>query len=451
MKRILSILICLMLLMSFSAAESIKQPQDNYDDAEKLLTAIQSGDEENALSMMTEELAAGLKAQIGTMWAQLEMQLGAFEKEGDRRAFSEDKYAVVEIALNFKGLSVIYRSIFDENSKVAGLYFTPGVIEKEESALPSGIIEHTVTVGASAQYPLEGTLTLPEKEIIAGIVLVQGSGPSDRDETFLANYPFRDLAQGLAHRGIATLRYDKRTFTHGQQMASSPDFVTLTVDEETADDAAASADLLKALPEMAGKKIFLLGHSLGGMLASYIGTKTDSLSGYILMAGSPRKLWELIADQNALVAAELSEADADAAAQMVAQELVKAKNLTALSDDETLKPENAVFGMDAWYLRHLERIDAAALHLGDGKPLLVLQGENDRQVMKEDFILWQQKLAEHPDAQFILYPELNHLFGDYDGETPPYLQMMGVEYSQRTPVADIVIADIAAWVVERAE
>jgi hypothetical protein len=223
-------------------------------------------------------------------------------------------------------------------------------------------------------------------------------------------------------------------------MASSPDFITLTVDEETADDAAASADLLKALPEMAGKKIFLLGHSLGGMLASYIGTKTDSLSGYILMAGSPRKLWELIADQNALVAAELSEADADAAAQMVAQELVKAKNLTALSDDETLKPENAVF-----------RIDAAALHLGDGKPLLVLQGENDRQVMKEDFILWQQKLAEHPDAQFILYPELNHLFGDYDGETPPYLQMMGVEYSQRTPVADIVIADIAAWVVERAE
>ena len=451
MKRILSILACLILFVSGAASEKVKQPEEYLGDAAALLEAIKSGEEDTALSMMTDELATALKGQIGKMWAQLEMQLGAFEKEGEHRAYRQDEFAVVEIALKFKSISLIFRTSFSESGKAAGIFFTPGVIEKEAAALPSGTIERTVTATAVEKYPLEGTLTLPEGDIAAGIVLVQGSGPSDRDETILANHPFLDLAQGLAKKGIATFRFDKRTFVFGQQMAASPDYAKLTVDEETADDAAAAADLLKAQPEMAGKKVFLLGHSLGGMLASYIGTKTDAVSGYILMAGSPRKLWELIADQNALVAKELPEANAAAATQMVAQDVAKAAALKSLSDDDALKPENTVFGISAWYLRHLERIEAAALHMQDRKPVLVLQGEDDRQVMKDDYLAWQQKLAEHPDAKFILYPQLNHLFGDYEGETPPFMQLMGVEYAQRTPVAEKVIEDIAAWVAEKAE
>ena len=459
MRRLL--IIALGFLMALSQGASASQEDSGealHAHSLQLLEYLQAGDEEAALMMMDDAMKSAMAGQVEALWAQLATAGGEFLETGAWRASREDGYGILEMTLVFSNLRLIQRTVFDGEAKVAGLFFSPGEVQKEapaEEALPPGVLEEAIVVDTGEGYPLEGCLTLPEDgEVTAGLVLVHGSGPANRDEAIQANKPFRDLAWGLAQQGIAVLRYDKRTLVYGREIAQSPGYPRLTVDGETALDAAAAAQLLKAHPELAGRKVFLLGHSLGGMLTAYINTLGAGADGYINLAGSPRKLWELSAGQNMLLARESLAAgqisSLDTILNQVEAEMDKARRLLSLSDAEALAPGAAAFGMSAWYLRHLEGIDAPALHLSDGLPVLILQGGQDRQVFSEDFEAWQTALAGHPDASFILYPYLNPLFGRFEGETLPFSQL-ALEYSQRTPIPREVLDDIAAWILQRAQ
>ena len=68
-----------------------------------------------------------------------------------------------------------------------------------------------------------------------------------------------------------------------------------------------------------------------------------------------------------------------------------------------------------------------------------------------DYNLWQEQLKDHPDATFIAYPGLNHLFGAYQGEPVPFSQLVSVEYAQRTPIPEQVMNNIAGWIDSHAE
>ena len=156
------------------------------------------------------------------------------------------------------------------------------------------ICERT-TVGAGTEYPLNGMLTFPDSlsKPVPAVVLVHGSGPSDMDETVMKLTPFKDLAQGLAERGIASLRYDKRSFAHARKMAKAD----VTVKEETIDDALLAADVLKNEPHINRDRVFLLGHSMGAMLAPRIDAEGADVKGLILMAGTPYRLEEVVLRQ----------------------------------------------------------------------------------------------------------------------------------------------------------
>lgn len=310
---------------------------------------------------------------------------------------------------------------------------------------PDGITETSVTVDAGEGYPLEGMLTMPKDgSPVAALVFVHGSGPSDKNETIGANTPFRDFAYSLAQKGIAVLRYDKRTYTHGETIVENGG--TVTIDEEVATDALAAIKLLKSWNGIDKDKVYLLGHSMGGGLLSYINSMGANCAGYIIIAGTPCNLWELSAEQNLLLADEFKQSGdlgkSEEIRSMVEQESEKANRIAELNSKET------VFGIPVDYLREFEKIDTIALHLNDGLPTLVLQGEKDRQVTMTDFTLWQVGLLEHPNAKFISYPTLNHLFGAYTGDPVPFSQMVSVEYAQRTPVSDDVINDIADWITK---
>ncbi|KLU58747.1 hypothetical protein CEB3_c47640 [Peptococcaceae bacterium CEB3] len=77
-----------------------------------------------------------------------------------------------------------------------------------------------IIVGGGMKYPLNGILSLPDNccSKVPAVVLVHGSGPADMDESIGANKPFRDIAEALSAKGIAVLRYDKRTKIYGKQM-----------------------------------------------------------------------------------------------------------------------------------------------------------------------------------------------------------------------------------------
>ena len=448
--RLMCLLLCLCLAGGNALAEARLDPEREavlLDSAGTLIRFIREGDEEAALGMMDDTMRNALAGQIGTMWTQLAALGGEFKGTGEAQLLSQDGFDVVLLEVQFSNLTLIQRTVFDGQGKVAGLFFGPGSLTpqvpevNDEEELKQEI---ALTVDAGEGYPLDALLTLPQGEVKAGIVLVQGSGPSDKDESIGGNAPFRDLARGLAVQGIATLRYDKRSYDHGKKMTEADGYPLMTVDEETVNDAAAALSLLRERPELAGKPVWLLGHSLGAILASYIGSKAGAPDGYILLAGSPRKLWEVSLEQNLAIAgayeAAGDTAGAKAVRDIVAAQQEKANAMDSLADDDT------VFGLPVPYQRHLQGIDAAALHLMDQKPVLVLQGERDKQVSMDDFILWQEKLKDHPAAEFISYPALNHLFGDYQGE-PVTLMNIAAEYAARTPVDEQVILDIAGFVL----
>lgn len=448
--RLMCLLLCLCLAGGRGLAEGTPDSEREATLRERagtLLGFIREGDEEAALFMMDDTMRNALAGQINTMWTQLAALGGEYEGMGEAQLLSQDGLDVVLVELRFKSLTLIQRTVFNGEGKVAGLFFAPGSLAPQAPEIKDEdkrAEETALTVDAGEGYPLDALLTLPDGEVKAGIVLVQGSGPSDKDESVGANAPFRDLAYGLAAQGIATLRYDKRSYVHGKKMTESDRYPLMTVDDETVNDAVAALRLLRERPELAGRPIWLLGHSLGAMLASYIGSKAGAPDGYILLAGSPRTLWEISMEQNLSIAHEYEAAgdaaSAEAVRGIVAGEQKKAETMDSLADDDT------VFGLPVPYQRHLVGIDAAALHLLDKKPVLVLQGERDKQVSMDDFRLWQEKLKDHPAAEFISYPLLNHLFGEYQGE-PVTLMNIVAEYAARTPVDGQVMEDIAAFML----
>jgi dipeptidyl aminopeptidase/acylaminoacyl peptidase len=131
------------------------------------------------------------------------------------------------------------------------------------------MFEEKIIIGENTKHPLNGILTLPDKinNPVPAIVLVHGSGPSNMDEKVGKLTPFKDLADGLANRGIAVIRYDKRTYAHKKQFINKPD---ISVKEETIEDAILATELLRNDSRIDSDKIFIVGHSMGGMYLLYI-------------------------------------------------------------------------------------------------------------------------------------------------------------------------------------
>jgi len=157
---------------------------------------------------------------------------------------------------------------------------------------PSDFRSSEISIG-KAPFVLGGTLTVPVGPgPFPGVVLVHGSGPHDRDETIGANKVFKDLAEGLASRGIEVLRYDKRTFVYGAKLGDS-----ISVDDEVMMDAAAAVTALRARPEIDATHIFVIGHSMGALLAPEIGIRSAPVAGIALLAPPGRPPWDIVLSQ----------------------------------------------------------------------------------------------------------------------------------------------------------
>jgi dipeptidyl aminopeptidase/acylaminoacyl peptidase len=245
-------------------------------------------------------------------------------------------------------------------------------------------------------------------------VLVHGSGPNDRDETLGPNKPFRDLAWGLADRGIAVLRYEKRTRQYAGKMAGNRN---LTVREETTEDAILAAALLRSHGRIDPKRIFVLGHSLGGTLAPRIAAEDRSLAGLIILAGATRPFVDVAREQLAYLAS-LAPGTID-----------PDEGLTRLRRSA---PEAYWRDLDAYRPAQT----AAALTI----PMLILQGERDYQVTLADLKGWRDALGGRANVMIKSYPTLNHLFLPGEGKsTPP-------EYERAGHIPEFVLDEIADWI-----
>ena len=301
--------------------------------------------------------------------------------------------------------------------------------------------ERRATVGAG-HWQLDGMMTIPEGTgPFAAAVLVHGSGPQDQDETIGPNKPFKDIAWGLASRGIVVLRYNKRTLQYAKDMKAS--LAGLTVNEETVEDAQAAVALLLKQPEVDPGRVFVLGHSLGGMLAPRIAQGDEHVAGLIIMGGTTRPIEKVIVLQLKYLAglhgkASPAEEEQIAAAERAVKE-IESSTLTAGATVNVLGS-----AMPGSYFLDLRDYHAPEVARQLNRPVLILQADRDYQVTMEDFDGWKKTLTGAPRVTFKLYPGLFHLF--MPSATPGAGLGSPADYEKPGHVSEAVIRDIASWV-----
>jgi len=325
-----------------------------------------------------------------------------------------------------------------ENGAISGLVtdkYTGNMEETEQSDFAE--IELSVPVPA-LNGSLPGTLTLPAGDgPFPAVILVHGSGPNNKNEAVGNVKPFRDLAEGLAAKGIAVFRYDKRTFVYGTEMAS--DYNT-TLIEETVEDAARAVQIVSEQEKIDSSGIFVLGQSLGATAVPAIAEQMEhedaKAAGFILMAPAARPLDELMREQYDFLYSlmpEISEEQQEEKDSFFA-ELDKLKDLDELPEDVQIA------GAYVPYWRWMGSYDVLGEAEKIEEPCLLLQGEEDYQVTMEDYNLWREAVGDKQNWKLISYPGLVHAF------IPGEKTEGAAVYMKEGHVDSQVISDIAEFV-----
>jgi len=404
--------------------------------AQELLQLLVDGKFDEFVGAGTETMRAAFSAdQARQAWLTQLVQLGTFQSIESSDVTPGDKFASVRLVCRFSKGRLTMRIVLDGQNRLSGLWFDAVEPDWEPPTYVDArsFREEEVTVSAG-QFPLPGTLTLPNQPgRHPAVVLVHGSGPNDRDETVGANKPFRDLAWGLASRGVAVLRYEKRTRAH-PHACKVEDW---TIENETIEDARAALALLRQRSDVDAKRVFMLGHSLGGWAAPLIAQREEQLAGVMMLAASARSILDLLEEQTDYTVSLAGAALTEEQRQQVGALKEAVAAIRAGKTDTVKEP---IMGVPAVYWERLHRIDplpvAAELQL----PMLIAQGGRDYQVTGADYKLWKDRLRDHKHVTLKWYTSLNHLFVNGFGKSTPG------EYLNPGHVAEEVVNDLAEWI-----
>jgi uncharacterized protein len=316
-------------------------------------------------------------------------------------------------------------------SRVDGAHVTAVAVEPPDYSAPDNApysAEHVV-VTTPAGHTLAGTLTRPHGTApVPAVVTITGSGPQDRDQalSMVPGYrPFRQIADTLARRGIAVLRLDDRGFggsTGNFAAATSADF---------ADDVHAALAWLRSREDIDGARLGLVGHSEGGLIAPLVAATDTTLAAIVLIAG-PAYTGRRIITYQQRYAIEQSPA------------IPPASRDSALAAAQRQLEENSA--QQPWLRFFLDYDPLPTARRVRHTPVLVLQGETDRQVTMDQAAELADafRAALNPDVSVKLFPDVNHLLlRDPDGSPAAYVALR-----DRNVVPEVLGA-LADWLAKR--
>jgi alpha-beta hydrolase superfamily lysophospholipase len=374
-------------------------------------------------------------SRLESAWNEATDGAGGFVRFGDRHGAKKGRLDVVWLSCDFQKGTIIVTVELDASARVAHLWFGP--LEATWIAPPyadsRAISERDLEVGPAPK--LAATLTVPKGATRSPVaVLVHGSGPSDRDESNGGNKIFKDIAWGLASRGVAVLRYEKRTHEYPGSLPKAA-----TYEEEVERDARAILREAAALPEVDPSKVFVVGHSLGAALAPRIASGASGVAGVVLLAGPTRRVDDLLAYQIDYLgrARGLSSRVIQASIQREMEIYEEARKPGPPEEEFVLLGAS----LSRAYLVGELSYDAARAAAELGLPMLVLQGSRDYQVTAAaDFAGYRRALAGKPNVVMKLYPGLNHHLVFGTGPSVPD------EYKKPGHVDAELISDVANWI-----
>ena len=443
MKSMLAALLAVALIVCTGASAAEQEPRklETAADADEWI-AVFLGEHPEELEgawAMSPQMAAAA-AQMGGI-AGMAKQLAGLGTPVEIGAAREGElmgYKAYYIPCAFQAMQVDLILLVQDGA-VAGLStgaYSGGAEEKTESDAYDSI-ELALPVPA-LNGRLSGILTVPKGEgPFPVVILLQGSGASDKDETIGNLKPFRDLAEGLAGHGVAVYRFDKRTYAYGPQMATQKQ---VTLKDEYIEDAVNAVQLVAKQDRIDPDRIFVLGHSLGGNAVPAIARELKQAPvkacGFIMMAASPRPLDVLMREQYDYLYSLMPEVTEE---QQAEKDALFA-DLDRLQDPGSLTEDDRIAGVFYPYWKWLAEYDILQAAGEITEPVLLLQGEEDYQVTTTDFGMWREAFGEKENWRMISYPGLTHVF------MPGEKAEGAAAYTHEGKVDAGVIGDIAGFV-----
>ncbi|MEM1257273.1 MAG: alpha/beta fold hydrolase [Bacteroidota bacterium] len=319
-----------------------------------------------------------------------------------------------------------------------------------------------------ANVTLAGTLTLPKNgESFPAVILISGSGPQNRDEELLGHKPFLVISDYLTRQGIAVLRFDDRGFG-----ASTGDFEKAT-SEDFSTDVESALSFLKARKEINNAKIGLAGHSVGGIIAPMVASRSKDVDFIVLLAGTGIRGDQLLMLQGELIESAMgkSEEEIKKSSGIRKRELEIALNSedpqtlkrdikeylnTAITDNgDSIVPEGMsveqfiatqVNQISTPWMMYFIKYNPVSVLEKVSCPVLAVNGEKDLQVPpKENLTAIENALKKggNTDVTVMEFPGLNHLFQECETGSP-------TEYGEiEQTFSPLALEAISDWILNQ--
>ena len=420
MNRILicSFITLIIILFTYTAKVSASETKSSAKTvALQVVLNLIKGDYTAVTKQFDNELAKAISTeQLKNSWEGIIDIAGKYYDIVYVESYLQDGRYICKVTTQHKLRGIESKIVYNKNMQISELLFTD--IENK-----SDLSENEVAVTIGTDYPLDGVLALPSgTEKVPAVVLVHGSGASNKNESVFGIKPFKDISNYLVANGIAVLRYDKRTYTHSVKLSLDP--TKVTVANETIEDAILAGQLLSQNERIDSKRIFVVGHSQGGILAPRIIDESNGVfAGAVIMAGSPRSLLEILNDQLTYFVSLTEEPERTAMIKKI----------------EAARP---YFGIPKEYIDEMDAHPVSDYLKSTDKPYLILQGAKDYQItVEKDFEAYKQLVGQKSNFEFRLYDNLNHLFIISTMERPT-----GEDYVAGSQVDEAPLLDIVKWI-----
>jgi hypothetical protein len=389
-----------------------------------------------ALRLRTIKVPGSLKAYILGQ-AEIPLRVTAVGAERIQTAGRAVTATRFDVTLENPGVSVQSEVWVDENGRLLRFRVPAQGLEvaREDIAAVSSRVEQMARDNdeqvriPSAGFTLAATISKPADApkppkpgkapayTLPGVILVAGSGPVDRDETVAGIPVFAQLANALSDAGFIVVRYDKRGVGQSggrDESATIPDY---------ADDVRAVVEFVRNRKDVDGDRLAVIGHSEGGLVAmraaASVGTKKI---GAIALLATPGTLGGyLVLEQQQYLLDRLKLPEEEKQSRIALQQKIQAAVVSGRGWEDI--PEAFRKQADTPWFRSFLAFNPTKVMADVEQPVLILQGERDRQVPSprhgELLLAAAKARKKHTDATLLTIPGVNHLFvpadtGDVD-------------------------------------
>ena len=370
-------------------------------------------------------------------WAELLGTYGQFQHAKPVNYEVSPYYHFIAFKLQFEFLPYIFNISFNSSGKIIYISFMAAhkIYVAPDYCDVSKFLESKITV-VNGMYDLPGILSIsntPGKKPL--VIILPVAGPTEKDGSYEENKPYKDLAWGIASKGFAVFRYEKRSNNYGIfLLKDKAAYEKFTPREDLLDDLYKIIDSLKTLPEINPEKIFILGHGQGGMLAPLVAKERNEIAGIIMMGANAKRTQEMMIDQYKYLSKVTPEKKGEYDTQTKNAIRSMDKKLNPLTEHHLMP-----YDVQATYWIWLNQYPHLDISKKLNKPQFVMHGERDYQANLENYELWKRTLEKNKKATVKLYPRLNHLF--YPGDA----QSTYSEYYLKSNIPENIINDISSW------